>query len=154
MPDSAELKSRGVKATLPRLQILELFQQADVRHLSAEEVYRLMFERGYEIGLATVYRVLMQLEQAGLLKQAHFALGRAIYELDDGTHHDHLVCTTCGRVQEFHDDLIERQQAAVARQHGFEVIEHSHILYGRCTKSPCEDRRATDPDPRNSPVQK
>lgn len=140
MPDSSELRSRGLKATLPRLHILELFQKTDTRHLTAEEVYRLMFEQGQDIGLATVYRVLTQLQHAGLLKQAHFESGRAVYELDDGLHHDHLVCTTCGRVQEFHDDTVEQRQRLIAREHGLEVIEHSHILYGRCTRSPCEHR--------------
>ena len=140
MPDSTKLRNRGLKATLPRLQILEMFQKADVRHLTAEEVYRLLFKQGHEVGLATVYRVLTQLQQAGLLKQAHFEAGRAVYELDDGMHHDHLVCTTCGRVQEFHDEAVEQRQQLIALEHGFEVIEHSHILYGRCTKNPCEHR--------------
>lgn len=140
MPDSSELRSRGLKATLPRLQILELFQKTKVRHLTAEEVYRLLFESGHDVGLATVYRVLTQLQQAGLLKQAHFESGRAVYELDDGMHHDHLVCTSCGRVQEFHDEAIEQRQKWIAAEHGFEVVEHSHILYGRCSKNPCEHR--------------
>ncbi len=100
-----------------------------------------MFEQGHKAGLATVYRVLTQLQHAGLLKQAHFESGKAVYELDDGMHHDHLVCTTCGRVQEFHDDAIEQRQRLIAVEHGFEVIEHSHILYGRCTTTPCEHRR-------------
>lgn len=142
MPDSAELKGRGLKATLPRLQILELFQQADVRHLSAEEVYRRLFERGYEIGLATVYRVLTQLQQAGLLKHARFDAGRTIYELDDGSHHDHLICTDCGRVQEFHDQIIERHQHRTANRLGFELGEHTLILYGRCTSTNCSYRTA------------
>lgn len=141
MPDSAELRSRGLKATLPRLQILEVFQRTAARHLSAEDVYRLLLEQGDEVGLATVYRVLTQLHHAGLLKQAHFEAGRAVYELDDGTHHDHLVCTTCGRVQEFHDEGIEQRQQRIAAAHGFEVVEHAHILYGRCTRNPCEHRR-------------
>lgn len=141
MPDSAELRSRGLKVTLPRLQILEIFEKTTVRHLSAEDVYRLLIQQGHEVGLATVYRVLTQLQHAGLLKQAHFESGKAVYELDDGMHHDHLVCTTCGRVQEFHDDAIEQRQRAIAVEQGFEVIEHSHILYGRCTTTPCEHRR-------------
>ncbi len=141
MPDSAELRSRGLKATLPRLQILEVFQRTAARHLSAEDVYRLLLEQGDEVGLATVYRVLTHLHHAGLLKQEHFEAGRAVYELDDGTHHDHLVCTTCGRVQEFHDEGIEQRQQRIAAAHGFEVVEHAHILYGRCTRNPCEHRR-------------
>jgi len=140
MSDSTELRSRGLKATLPRLQILEIFQSMALRHLSAEDIYRLLLEQGQVVGLATVYRVLTQLHQAGLLKQAHFESGRTVYELDDGVHHDHLVCTTCGRVQEFHDEAIEQQQNMVARKFGFEVIEHSLILYGRCVKPQCEHR--------------
>ena len=143
MPDSSELRSHGLKATLPRLQILELFQRTKVRHLTAEEVYRLLLKQGHEVGLATVYRVLTQLQQAGLLKQAHFEAGRAVYELDDGTHHDHLVCTTCGRVQEFHDEAVEQRQRLIASEHGFDVVEHSHILYGRCTTPQCKHRRRT-----------
>lgn len=143
MPDSTELRNRGLKATLPRLQVLEIFQNTKVRHLSAEEVYRLVFKQGHEVGLATVYRVLTQLQQAGFLKQAHYESGKAVYELDDGMHHDHLVCTTCGHVQEFHDDAIEQRQRLIAAEHGFEVMEHSHILYGQCTKTPCEHRHRT-----------
>lgn len=146
MPDSTELRSRGLKATLPRLQILDIFQKAQLRHLSAEDVYRLLFEQGHDTGLATVYRVLTQLHQAGLLKQAHFESGKAVYELDDGRHHDHLVCAGCGRVQEFHDDVIERRQQSIAREHGFEVVRHSHILHGRCTKAPCEHRCRAEQD--------
>ncbi|HCF1774332.1 TPA: ferric iron uptake transcriptional regulator [Pseudomonas aeruginosa] len=141
MPDSEELRSRGLKVTLPRLQILEIFQKSEVRHLSAEDVYRLLLAQGHEVGLATVYRVLSQLHQAGLLKQAHFESEKAVYELNDGQHHDHLVCITCGRVQEFHADEIERRQRAIAREHGFEVVEHTHVLYGRCTNTECGHRR-------------
>lgn len=140
MPESRELRERGLKATLPHLQILEIFQSTQTRHLSAEDVYRLLLTQGHEVGLATVYRVLTQLHQAGLLKQARFESDKAIYELDDGQHHDHLICTLCGRVQEFHDDKIEQRQRSLAREFGFEVIEHSHILYGRCNKPQCEHR--------------
>lgn len=138
MPDSADLRNRGLKATLPRLQILELFQKAQPRHMTAEDVYRQLFQNGHDVGLATVYRVLTQLHQAGLLKQARFEADRAVYELDDGDHHDHLVCITCGRVQEFHDDTIEKRQNALAREQGFALIEHSHVLYARCTQTDCE----------------
>lgn len=140
MSDSSDLKTRGLKATLPRLQILEAFQNTEQRHLTAEEVYRVLFEQGCAVGLATVYRVLTQLQQAGLLKQAHFESDRAVYELDDGSHHDHLICTTCGHVQEFHDPAIEQRQQQIATEHGFELTAHSHILYGSCTKSACEHR--------------
>jgi len=145
MPDSTELRNRGLKATLPRLQILilEIFQKADARHLTAEEVYRLLFKQGHEVGLATVPRVLTQLQQAGLLKPAHFEAGRAFYELDDGMHHGHLVCTTCGRVQAFHDEAVEQRQRLIALEHGFEVVERSHILYGGCATPQYEHRRRT-----------
>lgn len=145
MTDSRELRSHGLKVTLPRLQILELFQHAQPRHLTAEDVYRQLFQKGHDIGLATVYRVLTQMHQAGLLKQSRFEADRAIYELDDGDHHDHLVCTDCGRVQEFHDDTIEQRQQVLACQRGFELIEHSHVLYARCTRADCEHRPPTPP---------
>ncbi len=140
MPDSANLRNRGLKATLPRLQILELFLQAQPRHWTADDVYRHLFQKGHDVGLATVYRVLTQLHQAGLLKRSRFDADRAVYELDDGAHHDHLVCATCGRVQEFHDDTIERRQHALAREQGFALIEHSHVLYALCTQTDCEHR--------------
>lgn len=140
MPDSADLRNRGLKATLPRLQILALFQEAQPRHLTAEDVYRQLFQKGHDVGLATVYRVLTQLHQAGLLKQSRLDAERAVYELDDGAHHDHLVCATCGRVQEFHDNTIEQRQHALALERGFALIEHSHVLYARCTRTDCEHR--------------
>lgn len=143
MLDSSDLRNRGLKATLPRLQILELFQHSQPRHLSAEDIYRLLLEQQHEVGLATVYRVLSQLHQAGLLKQARFDLGRVLYELDDGTHHDHIVFNDCGRIQEFQDDQIERRLCAIAREHNCVLTEHTHILYGRCLKNPCEYRTHT-----------
>lgn len=138
MSDAGDLKHAGLKATLPRLHILDIFRDTNRRHLSAEDVYRLLLDKNVEIGLATVYRVLMQLQQAGLLKHARFDEGKAVYELDDGQHHDHLVCTDCGRVQEFHDEVIEQHQHQAARRLGFELGEHTLILYGRCTKADCE----------------
>lgn len=128
----AELKASGLKATQPRLKILEIFQQNPVRHLSAEDVYRLLIGDHMEIGLATVYRVLTQFEQAGLLTRNFFETGKAVYELNEGTHHDHIVCLNCGRVEEFHDDQIEKRQHAVARKHGFEMVDHTLALYGYC----------------------
>lgn len=128
----AELKASGLKATQPRLKILEIFQQNPVRHLSAEDVYRLLMTDNLEIGLATVYRVLTQFEQAGLLTRNFFETGKAVYELNEGTHHDHIVCLNCGRVEEFHDDQIEKRQHAVARKHGFEMVDHTLALYGYC----------------------
>jgi len=129
---TANLKSAGLKATLPRLKILELFQDSKQRHLSAEDVYRLLLEHDADIGLATVYRVLTQFEQAGLLNRSQFEGGKAVFELDEGEHHDHMVCTQCGRVEEFVDDVIESRQKAIAQRHGFELSDHAMALYGKC----------------------
>ncbi len=131
----AELKASGLKATQPRLKILEIFQQNPVRHLSAEDIYRLLMADNLEIGLATVYRVLAQFEQAGLLTRNFFETGKAVYELNEGDHHDHIVCLRCGRVEEFHDDRIEKRQRAIAREYGFEMVDHALALYGYCTPS-------------------
>lgn len=128
----AELKASGLKATQPRIKILEIFQQNAVRHLSAEDVYRLLLAEKLEIGLATVYRVLSQFEQAGILTRNFFEAGKAVYELNEGTHHDHIVCLNCGRVEEFHDSEIEERQKTVAREHGFEMVDHALALYGYC----------------------
>ncbi|WP_312841253.1 ferric iron uptake transcriptional regulator [Delftia tsuruhatensis] len=138
MSDSADLKNLGLKATLARLWVLDIFRHGDQRHLAAEEVYRQLHDQGRGTSLATVYRVLAQLEQAGMLRHQRFAAGKAVYELDDGEHHDHLICTRCGLVQEFHDAVIEQRQKLLARSHGFAIVEHSHILYGRCVKPDCE----------------
>ncbi|MBI3156257.1 MAG: ferric iron uptake transcriptional regulator [Burkholderiales bacterium] len=135
-----ELKSSGLKATLPRLKILEVFQQAERRHMTAEDVFKALLADGSDIGLATVYRVLMQFEQAGLLVRSNFESGKAVYELNEGQHHDHLVCLDCGRVEEFHDPEIEARQRAVAEQRGFRLQEHSLALYAHCTKDPCRFR--------------
>lgn len=135
-----ELKSSGLKATLPRLKILEVFERAAQRHMSAEDVYRMLVVEGADIGLATVYRVLMQFEQAGLLTRSHFESGKAVFELNEGQHHDHLVCLTCGRVEEFFDADIELRQREVARTQGFELQEHTLALYATCTKPDCEHR--------------
>ena len=135
-----ELKSTGLKATLPRLKILEVFHNAKQRHMTAEDVYRVLLEERSDIGLATVYRVLMQFEQAGLLSRSNFDSGKAIYELNEGQHHDHLVCLDCGRVEEFFDSEIERRQQLVAQSRGFSLQEHALSLYAHCTKSPCPHR--------------
>ncbi|MCC7151461.1 MAG: ferric iron uptake transcriptional regulator, partial [Rubrivivax sp.] len=133
MTNAEELKSSGLKATLPRIKILEVFQQADEnRHLTAEDVYKALLAEGSDIGLATVYRVLMQFEQAGLLTRSNFEAGKAVFELNAGQHHDHLVCLTCGRVEEFFDAEIEKRQHAIAAERGFELQEHSLALYARC----------------------
>ena len=134
------LKESGLKATLPRRKILELFETSKVRHLSAEDVYRKLIGEGIDIGLATVYRVLTQFEQAGLLTRQNFEHGKAVFELNQGGHHDHLVCLQCGRVEEFYDADIERRQNEVARQRGFELHGHSLALYADCTKKDCPYR--------------
>jgi Fur family ferric uptake transcriptional regulator len=135
-----ELKSSGLKATQPRIKILEIFQRAQRRHMTAEDVYKALLGEGAEIGLATVYRVLMQFEQAGLLSRSNFESGRAVFELNEGQHHDHLVCLTCSRVEEFFDAQIEQRQREVALARGFELQEHTLALYANCTKADCEFR--------------
>ena len=135
-----ELKSSGLKATLPRIKILEVFQHTQRRHMTAEDVYKALLTEGADIGLATVYRVLMQFEQAGLLTRSNFESGKAVFELNEGQHHDHLVCLDCGRVEEFYDPEIEQRQRAVTIARGFELQEHSLALYARCTKANCEHR--------------
>ncbi|OGA20122.1 MAG: transcriptional repressor [Betaproteobacteria bacterium RIFCSPLOWO2_12_FULL_63_13] len=132
-----DLKTIGLKATTPRLRVLRLFETAAVRHMSAEDVYRILMNEGMDIGLATVYRVLTQFEQAGILTRHHFESGKAVFELNEGTHHDHLVCQQCGRVEEFFDAEIEKRQARVAMERGFTVREHSLYLYADCSKSNC-----------------
>ena len=140
MKHADELKSSGLKATLPRIKILEIFQHAARRHMTAEDVYKALLLEGADIGLATVYRVLMQFEQAGLLSRSNFESGKAVFELNEGQHHDHLVCLDCGRVEEFFDAQIEQRQREVTVSRGFELQEHSLALYARCTKTNCEHR--------------
>ncbi|HET9977311.1 MAG TPA: ferric iron uptake transcriptional regulator [Burkholderiaceae bacterium] len=134
------LKSSGLKATLPRLKILEVFERTAQRHMSAEDVYKALLAEDADVGLATVYRVLMQFEQAGLLTRSHFEGGKSVFELNEGQHHDHLVCLSCGRVEEFYDAEIEARQRAVAEQRGFELHEHTLALYAECTKTACPHR--------------
>jgi Fur family transcriptional regulator, ferric uptake regulator len=141
MPNhSPDLKASGLKATLPRLKILEIFQNSSVRHMSAEDVYKVLLAENMDVGLATVYRVLTQFEQAGLLHRNHFETGKAVFELNEGTHHDHLVCLDCGLVEEFFDEEIEKRQQKVAAERGFEIAEHALALYGHCTKKDCPHR--------------
>lgn len=137
MPEASELKSAGLKATLPRLKILEVFHSGRHRHMSAEDVFKELLAENHEIGLATVYRVLTQFEQAGLLKRSNFESGKAVFELDHGDHHDHLVCLRCGRVEEFFDEDIERRQREIAAARGFTLQDHSLALYGYCNKPDC-----------------
>jgi Fur family transcriptional regulator, ferric uptake regulator len=137
MTRADNLKSSGLKATLPRLKILEVFERAAQRHMTAEDVYKALLAEDADVGLATVYRVLMQFEQAGLLTRSHFEGGKSVFELNEGQHHDHLVCLTCGRVEEFYDPEIEVRQRAVAEQRGFKLHEHTLALYAECTKTAC-----------------
>jgi Fur family ferric uptake transcriptional regulator len=138
MKQSDELKNSGLKATLPRIKVLEMFQKTSQRHMSAEDVYKMLLSEGADVGLATVYRVLMQFEQAGILSRNHFEAGKAVFELNEGKHHDHLVCMDCGRVEEFFDAEIEKRQRNVAQTRGFELQDHSLALYAVCTKKNCE----------------
>ncbi len=140
MKHADELKSSGLKATLPRIKILEIFQRSERRHLTAEDVFKALLTEGADIGLATVYRVLMQFEQAGLLSRSNFESGKAVFELNEGQHHDHLVCLDCGRVEEFYDPQIEARQREVTLERGFALQEHSLSLYARCTKTDCTYR--------------
>jgi Fur family transcriptional regulator, ferric uptake regulator len=144
MSNIEELKSTGLKATLPRLKILEVFQKAKQRHMTAEDVYRVLLEERSDIGLATVYRVLMQFEQAGLLSRSNFESGKAVFELDEGEHHDHLVCLDCGRVEDFFDAEIEKRQQMVAKSRGFVLQEHALSLYANCSKADCPHRNPTN----------
>ena len=141
MSEPHELKGSGLKVTVPRLKVLDLFQHSRERHLTAEDVYRKLLEEHSDIGLATVYRVLTQFEQAGLLMRHHFESGKAVFELNEGKHHDHLVCLTCGRVEEFFDPEIEKRQVRIARERGFEIHEHALYLYAECTKPRCPHRK-------------
>lgn len=144
MSSPSHLKTIGLKATLPRLRILELFEKSEVRHLSAEDVYKLLVKDGTDTGLATVYRVLTQFEQAGLLIRHHFESGKAVYELKQGGHHDHIVCVDCGHVEEFYDPGIEKRQIEVANERGFRLQDHSLHLYAECTKVACPHRAKRD----------
>ena len=134
MTHADELENSGLKATLPRIKVLEVFQKARQRHMSAEDVYKVLLADEADVGLATVYRVLMQFEQAGILSRTHFETGKAVFELNEGKHHDHLVCLDCGRVEEFYDAEIEKRQRSVAHARGFELHDHALALYAVCTK--------------------
>jgi len=137
MTHADELKHSGLKATLPRIKVLEVFQKAAQRHMSAEDVYKVLLAEDADVGLATVYRVLMQFEQAGILSRTHFETGKAVFELNEGKHHDHLVCMDCGRVEEFYDAEIEKRQRSIAQTRGFELQDHALALYAACTKKNC-----------------
>ncbi|HBY36091.1 MULTISPECIES: ferric iron uptake transcriptional regulator [Delftia] len=134
MKNIDELKSTGLKATLPRLKILEIFQTGAQRHMTAEDVFRVLLDERSDIGLATVYRVLTQFEQAGILIRSNFESGKAVYELNEGQHHDHFVCTSCGKVEEFYDPDIEKRQNLIAKAKGWVIQDHSMALYGHCAE--------------------
>ena len=140
MANIDELKSTGLKATLPRLKILEIFHTGAQRHMTAEDVFRVLLGDRSDVGLATVYRVLTQFEQAGILSRSHFESGKAVYELNEGQHHDHLVCLDCARVEEFYDAEIEKRQHAVAKAKGFLIADHALSIHANCTKDPCPHR--------------
>lgn len=139
-----DLRKAGLKVTTPRLKILEILAGSDTRHLSAEAIYKALLDSNDDIGLATVYRVLTQFEAAGLVSRHHFEDGMAVFELNHGTHHDHIVCLDCGKVEEFIDSGIEERQNDVARQRGFEIEDHSLILYGHCRRAACPSKPRTD----------
>ena len=140
MPSSDQLKHSGLKVTGPRLKILGLFESSNQRHLTADDVYRLLLSEQVDVGLATVYRVLTQFEQAGILIRHHFDNDKAVYELNQGGHHDHLLCMQCGRVEEFYDPEIEARQRAIAAERGFRLAEHALHLYVECIKENCPYR--------------
>lgn len=127
--EAIDLKKAGLKATLPRIRILQILEESDEPHMSAEDVYRTLLEAGEEVGLATVYRVLTQFESAGLVIRHNFDSGHSLFELDRGEHHDHMVCVENGDVIEFHNEQIERLQQEIAKKHGYELVEHSLVLY-------------------------
>ena len=134
---SRDLRKAGLKATLPRIKILEILENSNQRHMSAEDVYKALLESSEDVGLATVYRVLTQFESAGLVARHHFEGGHAVFELDEGKHHDHMLCMKCGRVEEFVDATIEARQKAIAAVHGFAITDHSLYIYGVCRN--CQD---------------
>lgn len=139
--DDQNIRDAGLKVTTPRVKILEILENSDLRHMSAEDVYKALLERQEEIGLATIYRVLTQFEAAGLVQRHNFEGGQAVFELDRGRHHDHIVCVDCGHVEEFVDETIEQAQHEAALRKGFQLSDHSLILYGKCKRKDCEYRK-------------
>jgi Fur family ferric uptake transcriptional regulator len=137
---SKELKQAGLKVTLPRMRILDMLHDNQDLHMSAEDIYKSLLSSNEEIGLATVYRVLTQFEAAGLVKRHHFESGQSVFELNQGDHHDHILCMQCGRIEEFYDEVIEQRQKAIADRLGFEIADHSLILYANCLKKDCPNR--------------
>jgi len=130
--ESSDLKKLGLKATVPRMKILEILEQNDSRHMSADELFKLLVDSGEEVGLATVYRVLTQFESAGIVVKHNFEGGQSVYELNQGNHHDHILCVKCGKVEEFIDETIEERQRKIAAQAGFTMTDHTLYIYGIC----------------------
>ncbi|HEY3730825.1 MAG TPA: ferric iron uptake transcriptional regulator [Steroidobacteraceae bacterium] len=139
--EGKDLRKAGLKVTLPRLKILEILEHSNTRHMSAEEIYKKLLDSSEDIGLATVYRVLTQFESAGLVSRHHFEDGMAVFEINHGTHHDHIVCMDCGAVEEFVDPEIEARQNEIAKRLGYVIEEHSMVLYGRCQRPDCAARK-------------
>ena len=135
--ENQDLRKAGLKVTLPRMKILEILEQSNQQHLSAEDIYRVLLDSDEEIGLATIYRVLTQFEGAGLVMRHHFEGGQAVFELDRGKHHDHLICIKCGKIVEFVNSSIEEQQNKIAEENGFKITDHSLIIYGECNNPDC-----------------
>jgi Fur family ferric uptake transcriptional regulator len=145
--ESKDLRKAGLKVTLPRVKILDILERSGTRHLSAEDIYRRLSDLREDIGLATVYRVLTQFEAAGLVTRHHFADGMAVFELNEGAHHDHILCLDCGHVEEFVDPGIEERQTAVADRLGFEISEHALVIYGHCRRQDCPHRPSSPHPP-------
>jgi len=139
--ENQDLRKAGLKVTLPRMKILEILEKSNQQHLSAEDIYRVLLDSDEEIGLATIYRVLTQFEGAGLVMRHHFEGGQAVFELDRGKHHDHLICIKCGKIVEFVNPSIEEQQKKIAADNGFNITDHSLIIYGECNKSDCVEKQ-------------
>ena len=138
--ENLDLKRAGLKVTLPRMKILEILESSDKRHLSAEDIYKVLLDADEEIGLATIYRVLTQFEGAGLVIRHHFETGQAVFELERGKHHDHLICVKCGKIVEFVDESIETKQKEIAAKNGFRISDHSLIIYGICDNEGCQQK--------------
>ena len=136
--ESRDLKKAGLKATLPRIKILHMLEQSQARHLSAEDIYKALLDSGEDVGLATVYRVLTQFEAAGLVSRHHFEGGHSVFEVNEGKHHDHMLCVKCGKIEEFMDEVIEERQRAIAKKAGYAMTDHSLYIYGICKN--CQQR--------------
>ncbi|MCY3804060.1 MAG: ferric iron uptake transcriptional regulator [Gammaproteobacteria bacterium] len=136
--EDQDLRRAGLKVTFSRMKILELLENSEKRHMSAEDIYKALLDVGKEIGLATIYRVLTQFEAAGLVIRHHFESGQAVFELERGSHHDHLICVKCGKIVEFVDESIETKQEQIAEENGFKISDHSLIIYGVCSNENCQ----------------